>query len=74
MTIVKELINLGLNKKEIDFYGTTLYVPINEITHKWKRNYEFEKNITNFIDKIDGTPYYEIPFAIGKEDKKLIKE
>ena len=48
---------------EIDHHCTDLYVPVNEVTTAIVDRYEFKCNVTKFRSAIDGTPWYDIPFA-----------
>ena len=46
-------------------HASDLYIPVNEVTKKLIAEYEFKKNVTRFINNIDGKPWYDVPFAYG---------
>ena len=60
ISIYSEMMVAGV---EIDHHCTDLYVPVNEVTTSIIDRYEFKCNVTKFRSAIDGTPWYDIPFA-----------
>lgn len=48
---------------EVDHHESDLYVPVNETTKAIVDGYKFKNNVTQFRSQIDGTNWYDIPFA-----------
>lgn len=48
---------------EWDNYCGDLYIPVNSQTRELINDYEFKCNVTTFKSAIDGTQWFEVPFA-----------
>lgn len=48
---------------EIANHESDLYLPVNDITRELIAQYKFRSNVTTFRSQIDGTMWYDIPFA-----------
>jgi hypothetical protein len=60
MTIYQLLKSAG---QELESHESDLYVKITDDSIKIVNNYKFRNNVTSFISKIDGEPWFDIPFA-----------
>lgn len=59
-TLMQEIIDAGV---EIDHHESDLYVKVTPESRKIVDAYEFRCNVTTFRSRIDGTTWYDIPFA-----------
>ena len=59
-SIYQQVIEAGI---EHDHHESDLYIPVNDQTKKIVHSYEFKRNVTMFASKIDGKPWFNIPFA-----------
>ena len=50
-----------MDKKDIDYRESDLYIRKNNISTKLLRRYEFFENVTQFRDNIENTMWYEVP-------------
>lgn len=48
---------------EIDSHESDLYLKVTPTSRKLIQQYDFKGNVTKFIDNIDHTFWYDIPFA-----------
>lgn len=48
---------------DIAHHESDLYCPVTPETTDIVKNYQFKGNVRKFTNRIDGTPWYEIPFA-----------
>jgi hypothetical protein len=48
---------------EIDNHETDLYVPVTDVTTAILNDYHYRSNVKPFRSNIDGTQWYDIPFA-----------
>jgi hypothetical protein len=48
---------------EIDHHESDLYVPVNPTTRLIISDYKYKSNVETFRSQIDGTYWYDIPFA-----------
>jgi len=60
MEIQKEMELAGV---KYDYHQSDLYVPINKITIDIVERYQFKNNVESFKSNIDGTMWFDIPFA-----------
>lgn len=51
--------------KDIDHnsFGSDLYLRVTSESRKLIDQYDFESNVTTFIDQIEGRLWYDVPFA-----------
>lgn len=67
MTLKQQLLKAGMKEKELDNHESDLYVKKCAISKKVLNDYEFKNNVTEFTSEIDGTVWYDIPFAYMNE-------
>jgi hypothetical protein len=48
---------------ELDHHESDLYAKVNPTSRKIVEAYKFRGNVTVFSNQIDGSPWYDIPFA-----------
>lgn len=60
MTIHEQLKTLNV---ETSGHYSDLYCPVNEVTEKIISEYKYKNNVTKFINRIDNTIWFDIPFA-----------
>ncbi len=48
---------------EIDSHCSDLYMPVNEKSIKLVNQYKYKTNVDIFISQIDGSRWYDVPFA-----------
>lgn len=48
---------------EIDSHTSDMYIPVTDETRNLVSLYEFKQNVTTFKNEIDGTLWFDIPFA-----------
>lgn len=60
MSIYEQMKATGV---EIDHHETDLYVPVTETTKAIVKDYEHKSIVTCFPSQIDGSLWYDIPFA-----------
>ena len=65
MPIYEELCKV-MGTKEMDHWGSTLYVKVTPESKRIVNRYRFKSQVSEFIDNIDHEPWYEIPFAFPK--------
>jgi hypothetical protein len=65
MNTKKKSIYQAMKDKNIPTYSheSDLYVPVNADSREIVRKYFFLRNVTLFIDAVDGKPYFDIPFG-----------
>lgn len=66
-SIRKQLLNAGMDEKEIDNHESDLYVKVNDVSKKWLESYEYKTQVTTFIDEIEKKPWFEVPFGYMPE-------
>ena len=69
-SIQKQLEALGV---KIDNHCTDLYFPVTEETKKVVNSYIYKRNVTTFKSQIDGTLWFDIPFAFELENTITVK-
>lgn len=60
MTIHQEVLKAGI---EVGSHYSDLYVKVTPVSTEIVNQYEYKKNVTTFVSQIDGTLWYDIPFA-----------
>ena len=60
MNIYKKLIDAGV---EIDNHESDLYAKVTPISKEIIDKYEHKRNVKTFVNNIDHTLWYDIPFA-----------
>ncbi len=60
MKIFQDAKALGI---ETDNHESDLYIPVTNETRKLVAQYEHKNSVTTFISQIDGTLWFDIPFA-----------
>lgn len=40
-----------------------LYIPVNPVTRRLIAEYQYRDNVTQFVNNLDGQPWYDVPFA-----------
>lgn len=58
--IYDKVITLGI---EYDHHESDLYIPVNDQTKRLMKDFEYRILSKVFKSNIDGSPWYEIPFA-----------
>ena len=48
---------------EIDSWSSDLHVPVTTETTELVSRYEYKQNVTTFNSNIDGSLWYDVPFA-----------
>lgn len=64
VSIHQKMLDLGVS---IDNWCSDLYVPVTPETTAIIDQYEFKCNVQKFRNQIDGTLWYDIPFAYEKD-------
>jgi hypothetical protein len=62
-TDIYERAIVAMPADEIDHYNSDLYLKVTEQSKQLVSGYEFAINVTRFSNAIDGTPWFEVPFA-----------
>ena len=66
LTIKQQLLNLGMKEEEIGNWCSDLHVLKNDISTKFINEYEFKQNVKTFRSEIDGSIWYDVPFAYSE--------
>jgi hypothetical protein len=59
-TVYEQLSRAGV---ELDHHESDLYARVTPESRAIVEAYEFRNNVTTFRSQIDGTPWYDVPFA-----------
>lgn len=64
MDVKKILVERGMSAIDFDSHESDLYVRKTPISTAFlKKEYEFRNLVTEFVDQIEKTSWYEVPFA-----------
>ena len=75
MSVKEELIALGMDaEKDFDRHRSDLYVRVTPISEEYLQGYKYKKQVTRFIDNIEGKPWFEFPFVAMEEHIQAEKQ
>ncbi len=64
MNVKKELMKRGMTAIDFDSHMSDLYVRVTEVSKKFfDTEYEYKSQVTTFVDQIEHTRWFEVPFA-----------
>lgn len=74
-TLLRKLLEAGMQRDQIDNWRSDLYVLKNDISEKIIDEYKFNDNVKTFVCQTDGKLWYDIPFAfeefrISQKDRR----
>jgi hypothetical protein len=69
-TVNEQLLEAGMKAEETGNWCSDLHVLKNDISTAFVDAYEFKDNVTTFRSEIDGTLWYDIPFAYSEYHRK----
>jgi hypothetical protein len=66
-TTREELLEAGMKENELGNWCSDLHVLKNDISTEYMKNkYQFPMNVKTFRSAIDGTVWYDVPFAYSE--------